>query len=130
MRRALESLRTQSPTCYAEVAGCLERAPAGYSAGEERFTVTASDARVVVRAGWTPAAPARVLTSPSAVLALFDGTATLEGLLADESLVVRAGSDALLALSSALALFAAEAATSPAFSRQFEEYRAWAVSHQ
>lgn len=128
MRRALESLRRLSPACYTEVAGCLERAPAGYSVGDERFIVTAAGGRVSVRARWTRAVTTRVMTSPQAVLALFDGSATLEGLLADDSLVVKASSDALLELSSALALFAAEAATSPAFSRQFEEYRSWVVS--
>ena len=128
MRRALESLRRRAPDCYGEVAGCLERAPVGYAVGEERFTVAVAGGRVTVRPGWTPSAPARVLTSPPAVLAMFDGTATLEGLLADEALVVKAGSDTLLELSSAVSLFAAEAATSPAFSRQFEEYRSWVQS--
>lgn len=121
-------MRRQSPDGYAEIAACVGRAPAGYAVGDERFTVAAAAGSVTVRPGWTRAAEARIETSPSAVLALFDGSATLEVLLADESLTVKARSDALLDLSTALSVFAAEAATSPALSRQFEEYRSWVLA--
>ena len=127
MRRALDTLRLRSPESYLLVAGCIERAPARYAVGGERFTVDAGGGRVGVRSGWRPTVASRIETTPEALLALFDGTATVEQLLAAESLVVMARADALLDLSEAIGLFAAEAASAPVYVRQFEEYRAWAL---
>lgn len=121
-------MRHREPSRYAEIARCVARAPAGCTVGHETFTVTAVDRRVRVRAGIVQPTSAVIETSPSAVLALFDGAATLEALLEQESLVVRARPDALLELSRALSVFAAAASSSPAFSRQFEEYRAWVLA--
>lgn len=118
----------REPSRYAEIAGCVARAPASCAVGDEEFTVTVVRGRVRVRAGIVQPTPAIIETSPSAVLELFDGAATLEALLADESLVVRARPDALLELSRALSVFGAAASSSPEFSRQFEEYRAWVLS--
>lgn len=123
-------MRARSPAPLRQLAACVEQAPARYDVGGERFTVAATAGRVSVWAGWRAGVPALIETTPSAVLALFDGTATVEQELADESLVVRAGSDALLALSEAVGLFAAEAAASPVYARQFEEYRAWALAQE
>lgn len=123
-------MRARSPEPFGRLATCVQRAPARYLVGGERFTVSAAGGRVSVRAGWREGLPALVETSHGAVLALFDGTATVEQVLADESLVVRAAADTLLALSEAVGLFAAEAATSPVYARQFEEYRAWALARE
>jgi hypothetical protein len=128
VRRGLETVRRRSPGRFAEIAGCLERAPVRYAVGAERFTVRAAAERVSVRAGWAGPPSARIETSPHAVLALVDGSATLEELLASEALVVRAVADVLLDLSTAATLFAAEASASPILARHFEEYRAWVAA--
>ena len=123
-------MRSRSPEQFGRLAGCVGRAPARYVVGGERFTVVASGGRVSVRSGWRDRTAALIESSHAAVLALFDGTATVEQVLADESLVVRAGPDELLDLSEAVRLFAAEAATSPVYARQFEEYRTWALARE
>lgn len=129
-RRALTTMRSRSPEPFGRLAGCVERAPARCVVSGERFTVAAAGDRVSVRAGWRAGVPVLIETSHAAVMALFDGTANLKEVLADESLVVRAGPDELLALSEAVRLFATEAATSPVYGRQFEEYRAWALDRE
>lgn len=127
VRRTLATVRRRAPERYGEVAACLARAPGRYAVGDERFTISATGGRTSVRAGWRGRYRAVVETTPAAVVALFDGTASLEEALAAEELVVRADADALLDLSSAVAVFAAEAVSAPVYSRQFEEYRSWAA---
>lgn len=125
VRRSLETMRRRAPDRYGEIAACLHEAPGRYAVGDERFTVAVAAARVSVRQGWSGPSRAVVETTAPAVVALFDGTATLEQALGDESLVVRADADTLLRLSTAVGLFATEAVASTVYSRQFEEYRAW-----
>lgn len=130
LRRALETLRRRSPGRHADVAAHVERAPVRWSVGGERFTVTARAGRVSVRSGWAAGVAHTVEASAGAPFALFDGTATFEQLLAAEDVVVKVGADALLELAAACAAFAAEAAASPVFARQFEEYRSWAAARR
>jgi hypothetical protein len=127
VRRALATVRRRAPARYVEVAACLARAPGRYAVGDERFTISGTDGRTSVRAGWRGPYRAVVETTPEAVVALFDGAASLEEALATEELVVRADADALLDLSSAVAVFAAEAVSATVYARQFEEYRSWAA---
>ena len=125
VRRALATIRRRAPERYEQVVGRLARTPGRYAVGGERFTVSAAGGRASVRAGWRGPYRAVVEATPQAVVALFDGTASLEEALAAEWVVVRADADALLDLSSAVAVFAAEAVGATVYSRQFEEYRSW-----
>ena len=120
-------MRRRSPERYAEVVARLREAPGHYAVGDERFTVAVARGRVSVRAGWQGDARARVEATAGAVFALFDGTRSLEQVLGDGSLVVRADADALLDLSAAVSVFGAEAVGTTVYSTQFEDYRAGAA---
>ena len=128
LRRCLDTMRRRSPDRYAGVVGLLERGPAHVCVGEDRFSVSARNDRVSVRAGWHGEARSRVDASESTLVALVDGTRSLREVLADESLVVRGGADALLDLAAAASALAAEVAATPGYADQIEEYRSWAAA--
>ena len=128
LRRALDTLRHRSPDRYAAVVEHLRRAPGHCAVDGERFTVGVARDRVTVAAGWRGQARARIEATAGGLLALVDGTRSLEEVLADESLVVRAPAEVLLDLHAAVSLLATEAVGCTAYVGQFEEYRAWATA--
>lgn len=126
LQRALEVLRADEPRRYASLANALRRSPAKYEVGKERFTVCAADGRIRVAAGWRMlGANALVTIPPRALVAVIDGTTTLERLLALDILRIAADPDALLALDDAARILARAGIASAGLQAEFNRYSDW-----
>ncbi len=129
LRRALALLRLDAPRRYAAIAAHLRRAPGKYLVGAERFTVVAADGSITAASGWrTLGAKLQAEMPAQAIVDLFDGTTTVERLVAHEVLRIKADPAALLAIDDASRVLAAAAINSHALQNEFDRYRTWVLS--
>lgn len=129
LQRALTVLRAEAPRRYAAMASSLRHAPARYQVGSERFTVVVCDDAIVASPGWRTIGTAVTTSVPArAIIALVDGTATLEDLVARDVLKVTAGPDALLALDHAARTLARVGIASSRMQAEFDRYRMWVMA--
>ncbi|MCC6929077.1 MAG: hypothetical protein IT359_08825 [Gemmatimonadaceae bacterium] len=126
MRAAIDVLavlRDESPQVYARVAELLAQAPAQLAIGDETLGVSAGHGIVALRDvapdGWLM----QVVLDYQSVVALVDGTVTLEQLLTFGLLDVRGHPDALLAFLAASRAVGAAGTRSSALQRIFERFR-------
>ena len=126
MRAAIDVLtvlRDEAPQVYARVAGLLAHAPAQLDIGEEVLGVSAGDGIVGLRDVAPDGRLMQVALDYHAVVALVDGTATLEQLMSFGLLDVRGHPDALLAFLTASRAVGAAGTRSSALQRIFERFR-------
>jgi len=104
----------------------MRRAPGKYLVGPERFTVTVDDGCISAAPGWRLlGAKLELEVMPDAIVQLFDGSTTVEQLVARDVLRIKAEPDALLAFDDATRAIAHAAIASHELQMEFERYRAW-----
>ena len=128
VKRTLRALRAEAPKQYALVTNHIRRAPGKYLVGPERFTVTVDDGRVSAAPGWhLLGAKLELQITPNAIVQLFDGTTTVEQLVARDVLRIKAEPDALLAFDDVTRTIGHAAIGSHALQMEFERYRTWVL---
>jgi hypothetical protein len=124
-RRALEIIARDDPPRHAALVAALRTLPGVYRAGDETFAVFVRDDAIAVGAELPAAAVLELAIEPPDVIRLLDGTATMEMLLAEDRLRIRAGADALLDLARLVSTTLRGALRLRALQDLFDEYRVW-----
>lgn len=128
LRTALRLLRAEFPERFAAVMTLLTKIPGVYRVGTEQFTVTAGEERISVRKERNVRNPrVQADLDPRVVLAIVDGTRTIQWLLAREQLILIADADALLTLGEVVRLVSESAIRSWTLQNHFERYRKWVL---
>ena len=128
LRTGLQLLRAEFPERFAAVSALLAKIPGVYEVGRERFKVTAAEGRISVRKERNVKNPrVQANLDPKGILAMVDGTCTVQRLLAREQLILIADADALLTLSEVVRLVLESAIRSSTLQNHFEGYRKWVL---
>jgi hypothetical protein len=126
LRKGFQILRKDFPERFTAASYLLEKIPGVYILGDEQFAVTAKDGLVSVRKRNNIKTPrVRATFSPVGIIAVVDGTETVQNLLSKEELIVFADADALIILSEVLRFIMELAIWSSALQNHFEDYRKW-----
>jgi hypothetical protein len=123
---ALARLADEAPRHYSEIARRISTTPSRFVIDDEILLAT-SDGREMHVESASQDRPVALQASLGAsdVVRLIDGTAMLETLLAEDRLIVKGDSEALLRIAEATSIFLDGAARLRSFSQLFERYREW-----
>jgi hypothetical protein len=124
-RHALEIIARDDPPRHAALIAAIRALPGLYGVGDETFAIFVRAEAIVVGTEPPALTVLEIAIDPPEVIGLLDGTASVETLLAEDRLRVRASADALLDLARLVSTTLRGALRLRALQDLFDDYRGW-----